>query len=413
MASTVELLEKISAQNQVIARLEAKLASVGSETFSSRARLGAFESAVSMMPQFFYWINNEGFVQAINHDLCKWLGQASPSTVSGLNLYEMLADKGVPSGQISLLKGNDRIVQSTKSTCVFEEKICHKGQNFVFLSYKRPLTDAANKSQGIVCISYDITERYQHESSMKQVLEDQQKEHLHRMTFLSKSRHDIRTPLANLIGLAEILMEGECSELVKDMYHSAKQLDSMISQLLDFAQKQCFEESMTLEVFSFPALIEEIEGAVRVLTREKNIRFVTKISEGHVQVIRSSRVRLQRIIMNLVVNAIHHARTEYIEVSAFSYEQNGKSFLKLTVLDHGIGIPSSHQEAVLSGQRIIAGEVSEQAGEGLGLSIINDYVQDLDGLLELSSQVGVGTQFIVTIPFEAVFNGVDTESLAC
>ena len=85
------------------------------------------------------------------------------------------------------------------------------------------------------------------------------------------------------------------------------------------------------------------------------------------QVIRSSRVRLQRIIMNLVVNAIHHARTEYIEVSAFSYEQNGKSLLKLTVLDHGIGIPSGHQEAVLCGHRIIAGEVSEQAGEGLVL----------------------------------------------
>ena len=64
------------------------------------------------------------------------------------------------------------------------------------------------------------------------------------------------------------------------MYHSAKQLDSMISQLLDFAQKQCFEESMTLEVFSFPALIEEAEGAVRVLTREKNIRFGPKSVKG-------------------------------------------------------------------------------------------------------------------------------------
>jgi signal transduction histidine kinase len=210
----------------------------------------------------------------------------------------------------------------------------------------------------------------------------------------------------NLIGLTQIIQDQEPdNEMLRDVMYSAKQLERMIEEILDFTTKKCFDEPNQRDEFSVAQLIEEIKGTIRLMVEEKNIEFTTALSDDVCRYVRTNRVRLQRIITNLLVNAIKHARTEYLELDISLSTHFQGDGLKIRVKDHGVGIPKQHLSEVLFGKRIENGRMrDEAAGQGLGLGIIYEYTQDLGGTVDVNSQVGVGTEFVIHVPYEPVLD---------
>ena len=194
--------------------------------------------------------------------------------------------------------------------------------------------------------------------------------------------------------------KNQADDLISDIYYSAKQLERMIEEILDFTTKKCLEEPRVEEEFSIEQLITEVKGTIRMLLEEKQVTLNEHVSKQMNKYVLINRVRLQRIITNLCINAIKHARSESLELSITPSNQFDTPGMLVIVKDHGVGIPARCLAGVLEGQRMVDGELTGDVAEGMGLKIIAEYVSDLGGVMNVSSQVGVGTEFRIHIPYK-------------
>ena len=127
-----------------------------------------------------------------------------------------------------------------------------------------------------------------------------------------------------------------------------------------------------------------------MLLEEKQVTLNEHVPKQMNKYVLINRVRLQRIITNLCINAIKHARSESLEFSITPSNQFDTPGMLVIVKDHGVGIPARCLAGVLEGQRMVDGELTGDVAEGMGLKIIAEYVSD-GGVMNVSSQVGVGT----------------------
>tara|TARA_Y200000002_G_scaffold383143_1_gene403526 strand:+ start:9865 stop:11112 length:1248 start_codon:yes stop_codon:yes gene_type:complete len=411
MSNTVELLEKISQQQQIINRLEEQLEENTRTGASSFQRLQVFESAVKMMPQAFYWISTLGIIKAYSTSFFDWLGLDNSRELEGFNLYDILNQQKIPDQIIQSIEKNNAWVVNQNKQSIVEEQMQVGGHKSTFLCYRTPVTSTSGQVLGVACVACDITQRKKIDEQNHEKSHQAAFEHVGSVDFLSKSRHDIKTPLANLVGLTKLLNDyGDQEDVIKDIHYSAKQLERMIEEILDFTTKQCLAEPNEKDEFSINQLVTEAKGTIRMMLKEQQIEFKEYISQQLCQYVKVNRVRLQRIITNLLVNAVKHSRTDVIELSITPSSQfDGKGML-LIIKDHGVGIPERYINMVMKGARLVAGQLTNDESEGLGLNIIQEYVDDLGGVMVISSQVGVGTEFKIHIPYESVSHSVDSKS---
>lgn len=401
MSSTVKLLEKISSQQQQIMQLKDELFISEQKLVCASQQMSAYQSALMMLPQSFYWITPIGLIQSTSLPFNELLSLPEQKILRGMNLYDVFAEAGVTEKCIQQFVRNNTTVITQKEELVIEEQLDINGNQVTLLSYKIPVFTQDNKILGVVSVSYDISKRKQEDREKEEHRSQQAFDHVGSVDFLSKSRHDIRTPLLNLIGLAKVMQEkNQADDLISDIYYSAKQLERMIEEILDFTTKKCLEEPRVEEEFSIEQLVTEVKGTIRILLEEKQVMFNEHVSKQMNKYVLINRVRLQRIITNLCINAIKHARSEGLELSITPSNQFDTPGMLVIVKDHGVGIPARCLAGVLDGQRMVDGELTGDVAEGMGLKIIAEYVSDLGGVMNVSSQVGVGTEFRIHIPYK-------------
>ncbi|MBM4211179.1 MAG: PAS domain-containing sensor histidine kinase [Gammaproteobacteria bacterium] len=404
MVDTVKLLEKINNQQLRIAQLEQESIVHLKALQDSKVRQTAFEKGVMMLPQLFYWVSPLGLIQACSYSFAAFFKVTNPQTLVGKNIFDVFADKDVDSACIDLIARNHVAALNQDKPSVFEESIRLAGAEVKnWLSYRQAVKNELNQPTGIVAVIFDITQRKNQDIERQEHRVQEAFDYVGSLDFLAKSKHDIKTPLMNLIGLAQIIQSQDpANEMMRDVLYSARQLERIVEEILDFTTKKCFDEPNQSDEFSVVQFIEEIKGTIRLMIEEKQIEFTTKLADDICRYIRTNRVRLQRIITNLLVNAIKHSRTEYLELEiSLSKNFQGKG-LMVRVKDHGVGIPKHHLSDVLYGKRIEKGRMTEESGQGLGLGIIYEYTRDLGGNVEVHSQVGVGTEFVIHVPYQPV-----------
>jgi len=108
-------------------------------------------------------------------------------------------------------------------------------------------------------------------------------------------------------------------------------------------------------------------------------------------------LRLKRITSNLITNAIKYTSTGGISLKLSNYETHNAKFLCITVKDTGCGIDPKYHDDIFDAMSRIHKEDGQ--GLGLGLNIVKQFVEDLEGDIKVSSQLGYGSSFIVYIPY--------------
>lgn len=215
--------------------------------------------------------------------------------------------------------------------------------------------------------------------------------------------HELRTPLGAILGFAEMLrgnFYGVTTEKQREklttIINTTKQLSSLIGDWLDQAKLEAGKLELVLDKFSVGELVAEVDDVARILADQKNLSLTFSIQEGVPKEIYGDVGRLHQILINLVSNAIKYTKEGWIRVTISV--PNTKN-LVLEVKDSGIGIPLDAQPFIFeSFNQVDSSRTRQQEGFGLGLSIVKQLVDLMDGEIYLDSKPNIGSKFTIVLP---------------
>ena len=204
--------------------------------------------------------------------------------------------------------------------------------------------------------------------------------------------HDLRSPLARIRGIAEMnLLKEKSIDDFKDMAVSTIEecdtLIGMINAMLDITEAEAGVNGVEAEEFELVTLIREACELFRPITEEKKINLKTDLPES--LTFKSDRKKMQRIVMNLLENAIKYTPANgTVAVSAAA--QNGE--IRIDFEDTGIGISENDLPHIF--ERFYRCDRSRsQGGVGLGLSLVKAYTESLNGTIQVESTLNQGSRF--------------------
>ena len=215
---------------------------------------------------------------------------------------------------------------------------------------------------------------------------------------------ELRTPVNSVLGFASLLNEESLSQSQLDylstLKENAYELLSLINDLIDLAKIETFKSSPEISQVN----IKHFFGEIFKLFEDKNYRnrveIKSNIDKGLPESINASPQKLQYIITNLIINSLRLTERGKITVSVFSPEKN---LLGIRISDTGIGIPSDKLKDIYNPFSLVDQYLNTVGSTtGLGLTLVKRYVDFLDGELNVTSTVGKGTTFNLTIPVEEI-----------
>lgn len=256
----------------------------------------------------------------------------------------------------------------------------------------RRILSAANEL--VAPIAYEINEivvSYENRLSTFRQTEETNRQ---LMTSLS---HDVRTPLTTLIGYLDAAHKGIVTGKERDDYietarRKAHDLKEYIDVLFDWFKLNSNEFAMELQIVEAAELTRDILIDWIPILEDKQIAYNIDIPE------QPFRVRLDtdgymRILNNLIQNVISHSRADKIEIALTKKNHN----MEITVTDNGIGIEKEDLKHIF--ERLYKCDKGRsEKGSGLGLSIVHQLVEKMDGIITAESTQGNGTTFLLLFP---------------
>ena len=219
--------------------------------------------------------------------------------------------------------------------------------------------------------------------------------------------HDIKSPLASIIGNLELMDNTGNEKEVNSIQQSAEHILNLLNNLLEFSSLEQGKLQVEKTRFNVKSLCDETAAMFEPIALKKNLRFLFENGIPDNLHANSDPLKLKQIIINLISNAIKY--TIEGQISFRANLENGQ--LVLHVEDSGIGIPSDKIDEIFKPfVRTDSGsKISE--GSGYGLSVVKGLVDLLEGNIEVTSEVGKGSRFTVCIPMKTEVVDANSKSL--
>ncbi len=249
----------------------------------------------------------------------------------------------------------------------------------------------------------DITDRRRIERTLQEKNAELQRANQAKDRFLASMSHELRTPLNGIIGFAEFLIDGKPgplnekqSEYLSDVLNSGRHLLHLINDMLDLVKVQAGKAELNLESFSLAEAIQEVCAGMRPIAEIRNIEVKIEVAPS-LQSVTLDRQRFKQILYNLLSNALKFtADGGHVSVEA---SLEGAARFRLIVSDDGIGIRSEDLGRLFTEfEQLDAGTARRFGGTGLGLALTRSLAGIQQGEIEVESEIGKGSRFIVTLP---------------
>ncbi len=258
---------------------------------------------------------------------------------------------------------------------------------------------------GVVVQGQDITKLIDAERQADRAREEA--EHLAnvRADFLAKMSHEIRTPLNGILGVSQLLKRsihsGNNRDQLDVLCNSAEHLLAVLNDILDFSKIEQGQFNIQKKDFQLGELVNTLDSIYRPLCEDKSVEFTIVNHLVDDIEINTDQVRLNQIMFNLLSNALKFTHQGNISVS-FELESifnTEHASLIVRVKDTGIGIDESKIDAVFE-PFVQAEETTtrEYGGTGLGLTIVKNLVDMLEGDIQVRSVIDQGSEFTIEIP---------------
>lgn len=361
------LLEKIDAQNKQIARQMEEL----------RSRRREFESITENMAEGLVIVGHMAEVLTCN-----------PSALKILN-----ADK-VPHKQSVLTLNRSEVFRHSVDSALAGKpsEVDLEIGGKVYRLIASPVRAADTEDViGATLIILDITEKNERERLRRE--------------FTANVSHELKTPLTSISGNAEIIKNGivkpeDVPHFAENIYKEAGRLISLVNDIIKLSKLDEDGGEITKEPVDLSEIVSEVADSLRAQAERRAIS-----SEIHTEkaVIMGIRPILTEMIYNLWENAIKYNKEGgklYVDIA--NECQDGRNFVKFSIRDTGIGIPSADLERIFERfYRVDKSHSKEIGGTGLGLSIVKHGARLHGAEITVKSEIDKGSVFIIQFPKEA------------
>lgn len=226
--------------------------------------------------------------------------------------------------------------------------------------------------------------------------------------FLSRMSHEIRTPMNAIIGINSLIKKHieepkRVESYVNKIALSSTMLLNLINDILDMSAIDQQKMKIAMLPFDMEKIVESIVSMYTPIFRNKAIDFRVEYDENIQRIVVGDQLRVNQIILNLLSNAVKFTQTKGIvnlRVKKLSVIEN-KEYIRIEVQDNGIGISQEQMGRLFQPFEQEDGNTARIfGGSGLGLAITKSFVELMNGTINVESEKGKGTLFIVELPFD-------------
>ena len=289
-----------------------------------------------------------------------------------------------------------------------EFRMQHASGRWIWIQSRgKALYDASGKPYRMVGAHTDITQMAMAQERLKSEKEESIEESRAKTDFIAHMSHEIRTPLTTIAGIAEIFQRNKANlderqtKLLQALYSSSRTLKDLISDILDFSKIENGTLELEERLIALDELCAEIAEGAAIKADDMGVRFQPDLSGIQGVECFGDKARLRQIIVNLVGNAFKFSKAGGLVTFHAQLEERsgGQIFLRVVVSDTGPGILAEDYELVFERFRQTDSSASRKhGGIGLGLPISRALARMMGGDISLSSQIGQGSSFHLTIP---------------
>jgi len=223
----------------------------------------------------------------------------------------------------------------------------------------------------------------------------------YRRNFVGDISHELKTPIFNIQGYIESLIEGGLEDeqvnmkFLKRAATNVERLQTIVQDLEAIARLESGEVVLEMQTFDIKDLVDEVFDDLEMKARENKVELVFKEGAANGFKVRADRERIRQVLTNLINNSIKYGHDGGLSKVAF-YDMD-KNIL-IEVADNGIGIPKQHLNHVFDRfYRVDKSRSRRRGGSGLGLSIVKHIIESHQQTINVRSTPGLGSTFGFTL----------------
>ncbi|MBI3229443.1 MAG: PAS domain S-box protein, partial [Burkholderiales bacterium] len=344
--------------------------------------------------------NPRGIISDVNRQM---------EALTGCTRHELIGApfKNFFTDQASAESAINRVLHEGKVTD-FELTACAKDGRETLVSYSATtFHDRERKLQGVFAAARDITERKRFELTLEQnnielksAKAQAEKANLAKSEFLSRMSHELRTPLNAVLGFGQLMASsqppptGQQKVAIEQILQAGWYLLHLINEVLDLATIEAGKLSMTQEPMSFSAVLQDCQAMITLQAQKRCIQMHFP-NFDQLFYVHADRIRVKQMMINLLSNAIkYNVDGGSVWVTC---EMREEQQVRVSVADSGRGMTSSQIAHLFQPFNRLGQEASCEEGTGIGLVVTKQLVELMGGEMGVSSEVGVGSVFWVSL----------------
>ena len=229
--------------------------------------------------------------------------------------------------------------------------------------------------------------------------------------FLANMSHEIRTPMNAILGFAQLLGRDPAltppqRQHLDTISRSGEHLLRLINDVLEMSKIEAGRTTVNPLAFDLPALLRDLQTLFRLRTEAKGLELRMELADPLPRYVVADEAKLRQILINLLGNAVKFTRAGYVALRVHAAPEVGGAWrLTAEIEDTGPGVAPEDLGRLFQKFQQTASGISTGGGTGLGLAISREFARLLDGDLTVTSTLGQGTCFRLSLPIRAAADG--------
>ncbi|MDO8261270.1 MAG: ATP-binding protein, partial [Candidatus Magasanikbacteria bacterium] len=264
---------------------------------------------------------------------------------------------------------------------------------------KTAVKDKNGTILGVLGVGRNLTELKKNEEALKEAKEEADRANLAKSDFLANMSHEIRTPMNAILGLSELMLDANLSAKEKDylqkIHGSSKMLLGIINDILDYSKIEANKMEIEHREFNLGNVLSQLKMIFTQNAINKGLKLFFELKGITPRMVVGDELRINQVLVNLLSNALKFTNEGHVTLSIELKQQYKHSaVINFSVSDTGIGIAGEDISKLFAPfSQADNSTTRKYGGTGLGLAICSDIVKLMGSRIDLSSELGHGSEF--------------------